>query len=110
MNCDNKNRSLETLIRSLRIQAGCARKRGSDHDKGFAVAAQWTADCLMEIMHPVKDHYLGLSFRAANCLRSAGLRTREDVIKAVKEGQLMPNTYYNYGKKTHAEVLEWLGD
>jgi hypothetical protein len=51
----------------------------------------------------------GLSYRANNCLRFAGIAaTREAVIQALKNGNLSPGKRpCNYGPVTHAELCQW---
>jgi hypothetical protein len=53
----------------------------------------------------------GLSYRANNCLRDAGiLPTKRDVIKSLKNGDLIPRKRpAGYGKSTHAEICRWAG-
>ena len=53
----------------------------------------------------------GLSFRANNCLKYAGVPiTKESVIQALKNGVLLPTKRpCGYGKVTHAEICRWAG-
>ena len=50
-----------------------------------------------------------LSGRARNCLTREGLKTKEEVIEAIKSGALHPKRQGNYGAKTHKEVCRWAG-
>lgn len=70
----------------------------------------------MERLQPERRWLEGLSQRTISVLARAKLYTREDVEKAVREGRLSwsnkmrdPGYIRDYGKKTHAEVLQWLG-
>jgi hypothetical protein len=53
----------------------------------------------------------GLSFRANNCLRDAGISaTKKAVTKALNSGDLLPRKRPSgYGKTTHAEICHWAG-
>jgi hypothetical protein len=53
----------------------------------------------------------GLSFRANNCLRDAGISaTKKAVTKALNSGDLFPRKRpCGYGKTTHAEICRWAG-
>lgn len=53
----------------------------------------------------------GLSYRAHNVLRYAGIpATKESVLHALKAGQLLPyKRPSGYGKVTHTEVCRWVG-
>jgi hypothetical protein len=53
----------------------------------------------------------GLSYRANNCLREAGISPQKDaVIKALNNGDLLPCKHpAGYGKTAHAEICRWAG-
>jgi hypothetical protein len=53
----------------------------------------------------------GLSYRANNCLRDAGvLAIKKAVTKALNSGDLLPHKRPSgYGKTTHAEICRWAG-
>lgn len=52
-----------------------------------------------------------LSTRAHGVLRNMNLTTKEQVIEAIKSLKLHPSSYgcRNMGKKTFAEIIEWVG-
>lgn len=68
-------------------------------------------------------YFSGLSTRAINILHNNNLRTKSEVMEAIKSGRLTskprpwndprPAEYYcvqrNYGKKTELELYKWLG-
>ncbi len=59
------------------------------------------------------DPLLGLSVRALNICHNAGLADREQILHAIKTGELHPARANaisrNYGRKTQAEMHRWLG-
>jgi hypothetical protein len=55
------------------------------------------------------DPFLGLSIRVKNVCRNAGLKNREEIAAAIKNGQLHPKKSLHYGWKSHSEILIWLG-
>ena len=53
---------------------------------------------------------VGLTTRALNCLRGAGILTKEEAAQRILSGKLGPGRgAYFYGQKTHAEVCKWAG-
>jgi hypothetical protein len=58
------------------------------------------------------DPYYGLSVRAKNCCKNAGLMNRSKIEAAIKDGRLHPMNKkgcQNYGWKSHVEIHKWLG-
>jgi hypothetical protein len=53
-----------------------------------------------------------LSLRGIHCVHRAFRKTnvtKNDVIRALKNGKLRPGKVHNYGWKTHREVCKWAG-
>ena len=63
------------------------------------------------IDHGSFDLNNGLSYRANNCVRAAGIvATKEAVTQALNTGKLWPRKRpVGYGKVTHAEICRWVG-
>jgi len=65
------------------------------------------------VLTPIPDSFLELSKRTVQCLKCHGYETREDILEGVINGYIDPKREYgigNYGKKSHKEVLDWLGE
>lgn len=58
--------------------------------------------------------FKGLTARTINCLKAEEYQSKKEVRDAVLSGEIHPmpkgkNHIPNYGRKSHAEVLSWLG-
>ena len=55
------------------------------------------------------DEWADLSIRPRSALRALEYDTKEKIIEGIKSGAIVGGGIPNYGKVSHAEVLQWLG-
>lgn len=86
-------------------EIGAAIKCGASRAREIYISGKWRQEN-PETVSPLD----GLSTRAANCLSSVGVETREQVKEVVEKGILKPLKFpKNYGWETHREIHRWLG-
>lgn len=56
-----------------------------------------------------RDEYTGLSARAANILKNAGLKTKDDVLESLQNDSMFLRKQRNCGKLAYAEIVRWVG-
>lgn len=97
-----------------------ARRNGATFKKAgsiIGVGVERARQMVFKVERYLKDErsepkvwWFGLSERAKNCLLNADMKSREDVRNAIANRKIRPLKFpRNYGKKTHLEVLKWLG-
>ena len=74
------------------------------------VCDAWRKVCACEPKEYTGTPVTGLSTLAKNALLHAGCESKEDIERGVKSGAIHDRAGIpNYGKKSHKEVLAWLG-